>query len=242
MNEPLVALRGLAKSFPSGGEELLILRSISLDIPRGVSAAISGSSGSGKSTLLNIVGGLDSATSGSVEVGPYKLETMSEAALTAYRGSFLGFVFQFHYLLKDFTALENVMLPAYIGGLPRKEALDRARALLDDVKLEARAHHYPSQLSGGERQRVAVARALVNRPELVLADEPTGNLDPHNSDLMAEILYSTVERYGKTLIVVTHDEKVAERAQLRFRLESGVLVDRTGQADRGAPAESGAPR
>ena len=220
----LIELRALSKSFPSGNETLSILAGIDLDIPRGAKAVITGESGSGKSTLLNIVGGLDSASSGSVSVGPYRLDGLDERALTAYRGLFVGFVFQFHYLLKDFTALENVMLPAYVAGLSKKEALDRARDLLSDVRLEARASHYPSQLSGGERQRVAVARALVNDPELVLADEPTGNLDPANSAVVADLLFAAAEKRGKTLVVVTHDERVAARGDLRFRLEAGRLA------------------
>jgi lipoprotein-releasing system ATP-binding protein len=223
---PLIELRALTKTFPSGSETLSILSGIDLDIPRGAKAVVTGESGSGKSTLLNIIGGLDSASAGCVSVGPYRLDALDEQGLTAYRGRFVGFVFQFHYLLKDFTALENVMLPAYVAGLSKAEALDRARALLSEVRLDARASHYPSQLSGGERQRVAVARALVNDPELVLADEPTGNLDPANSAVAADLLFAVAEKRGKTLIVVTHDERVAERGDLRFRLEEGKVAER----------------
>jgi lipoprotein-releasing system ATP-binding protein len=142
----------------------------------------------------------------------------------------VGFIFQFHYLLKDFTALENVMIPAFISGLRKKAALEKARALLADVKLEERLHHFPSQLSGGERQRVAVARAMVQNPDLILADEPTGNLDPQNSESVTELLYSGAEKWGKTLIVVTHDEKVAERAMIRYTREGG-LLGRSDPAD-----------
>jgi lipoprotein-releasing system ATP-binding protein len=135
----------------------------------------------------------------------------------------VGFIFQFHYLLNDFTALENVMLPAYIAGAKKGEALERARALLSDLRLEDRMGHYPSQLSGGERQRVAVARSLVNDPDMVLADEPTGNLDPDSSAVVADLLYGSAIKRGKTLVVVTHDEKVAGRAQTRYTLEAGRL-------------------
>ena len=226
MNESLIILRGLSKTFPSGAEVLDILSGIDLDVPRGAKAVVTGESGSGKSTLLNIIGGLDSSCSGEATVGPYRLDGLDERALTAYRSRFVGFIFQFHYLLKDFTALENVMLPAYVAGFSKKEATERARGLLSEVRLASRSHHYPSQLSGGERQRVAVARALVNDPQLVLADEPTGNLDPANSAVVAELLFSAAERRGKTLVVVTHDERVAERGDLRFRLEAGRLADR----------------
>ncbi len=223
MNDPIVLIRGVGKSYASGTETLAILRGLDFELAPASSAAIRGESGSGKSTLLNILGGLDRCDAGSVRVGGLELGTLSEKALSVYRSRQVGFIFQFHYLLKDFTALENVMLPAYVAGESRKTALDRARSLLADVRLEGRAHHFPSQLSGGERQRVAVARSLVNDPDLVLADEPTGNLDPGNRAVVAELLYACVEKHGKSLIVVTHDERVAERAGLQYRLEAGVL-------------------
>jgi lipoprotein-releasing system ATP-binding protein len=143
--------------------------------------------------------------------------------MSVFRSKKVGFIFQFHYLLKDFTALENIMIPAYIAGLNKKDALDRARILLADVNLEERGGHFPSQLSGGERQRVAVARSMVNDPALILADEPTGNLDPANSDIVSELLYAAAQKRGKTLIVVTHDEKAAARASVRLVLENGQL-------------------
>jgi lipoprotein-releasing system ATP-binding protein len=190
---------------------------------RGSSVSVTGESGSGKSTLLNILGGLDRADAGSVMVGDSEIAGLSESALSGYRSRRVGFIFQFHYLLKDFTALENVMLPAYIAGMKKKDALERARLLLCDVRLEDRLRHYPSQLSGGERQRVAVARSLVNDPDLILADEPTGNLDSQNCALVAELLYAGAEKWGKTLMVVTHDRGVAERAEVRYTLTGGVL-------------------
>jgi lipoprotein-releasing system ATP-binding protein len=224
--ERRVAVRAenIVKNYVSGAETLRILKGLDFEIPEGLSAAVSGQSGSGKSTLLNILGGLDRSDSGRVFVGGDEISALSENELSAYRSRRVGFIFQFHYLLKDFTALENVMLPAFIAGRKKKEALEKARSLLADVRLDGRISHFPSQLSGGERQRVAVARSLVNDPAVILADEPTGNLDPGNSALVAELLYAGAEKWKKTLIVVTHDEKVAARAALRFHLEQGLLV------------------
>ncbi|MDR0562252.1 MAG: ABC transporter ATP-binding protein [Spirochaetaceae bacterium] len=223
MSEVLVRVNQLVKNYNSEAETLHILRGISFETLQGTSAAVTGQSGSGKSTLLNILGGLDRCDSGSVTVGGAEITGLSESSLSAYRRDRVGFIFQFHYLLKDFTALENVMLPAYMAGMKKKDALEKARLLLADVNLEDRLRHFPSQLSGGERQRVAVARALVNDPDLILADEPTGNLDPDNSGVVAELLYASAEKWGKTLIVVTHDEKVAGRAVYRYTLEGGIL-------------------
>ena len=228
MNDGAIMVRseGIVKNYASGDEILHILRGISFDIPAGFSAAINGRSGSGKSTLLNIIGGLDRCDGGRVLVGDTEITALSEKNLSSYRSKKAGFIFQFHYLLKDFTALENVMLPAYIAGIKKKTALERARELLADVKLADRAGHYPSQLSGGERQRVAVARSMVNDPDLILADEPTGNLDPDNSAMVAELLFTGAEKWGKTLLVVTHDEKLAARASRRYTLENGLLAQR----------------
>ncbi|GHV76604.1 lipoprotein-releasing system ATP-binding protein LolD [Spirochaetia bacterium] len=219
----LVQVRDLIKTYTSGTETLHILQGIGFEIKRGSSVSVTGESGSGKSTLLNILGGLDCADSGSVMVGDAEIAGLSESALSVYRSRRVGFIFQFHYLLKDFTALENVMLPAYIAGVKKKDALEKARLLLKDVRLEDRLQHYPSQLSGGERQRVAIARSLVNDPDLILADEPTGNLDSQNCALVAELLYAGAEKWGKTLMVVTHDRGVAERADVRYTLTGGVL-------------------
>jgi lipoprotein-releasing system ATP-binding protein len=219
----LLRVRDVVKSYASGTETLHILRGISFEVGRGSTVAVSGQSGSGKSTLLNILGGLDRCDSGSVQVEGQEITGLSEAALSFYRSRRVGFVFQFHYLLKDFTALENVMLPAYIAGMKKKEALEKARVLLGDVRLDDRLHHFPSQLSGGERQRVAVARSLVNNPDMILADEPTGNLDPLNSGVVTELLYAAAQKWGKTLIVVTHDESAARRASIRYTLEGGLL-------------------
>jgi lipoprotein-releasing system ATP-binding protein len=221
----LLTVKNIVKNYVSGNETLHILQGINFDIEEGKSVAINGQSGSGKSTLLNIIGGLDKADEGSVFLNGVEITSLSEKEISLYRATQTGFVFQFHYLLKDFTALENIMLPAYIAGVRKKEAIDRARQLLADVKLENRSGHFPSQLSGGERQRVAVARSMVNDPALILADEPTGNLDPQNSEIAAELLYESAQKRKKTLIVVTHDKKVAQRASVRFTLINGQLSE-----------------
>ncbi|MDR1420808.1 MAG: ABC transporter ATP-binding protein [Treponema sp.] len=230
----ILRVAGIVKNYVSGAETLHILKGISFEIERGASLAVTGRSGSGKSTLLNIIGGLDRTDSGSVSVGNTEISALPESALSSYRSRQVGFIFQFHYLLKDFTALENVMLPAYIAGVRKKDAVERARLLLGDVRLEDRMSHFPSQLSGGERQRVAVARSMINDPDLVLADEPTGNLDPDNSALVTELLYGATEKRGKTLIVVTHDEKVAARAELHCTLEDGTLAGMERRRNGGA--------
>jgi len=233
-NSTIICVRDLIKDYKSGTETLHILRGINFSVLQGSSVAISGQSGSGKSTFLNIIGGLDRFDSGSVKVAGGDISNLSESDLSSYRQRRIGFVFQFHYLLKDFTALENVMLPLYMMGSRKKDAIEKAKVLLSDMKLENRQSHYPSQLSGGERQRVAAARAMVNDPDIILADEPTGNLDPDNSALVAELLYAGAEKWGKTLIVVTHNETVASRAKVRYVLENG-LLEAEGLSEREAP-------
>ena len=224
----LVRAENIVKNYISGAETLHILKGVSFEIEQGLSAAVSGQSGSGKSTLLNILGGLDRTDGGKVFIDTEEITCLSEKELSKYRCKQVGFIFQFHYLLKDFTALENVMLPAYIAGMKKKHALEKARELLSDVRLDDRIEHFPSQLSGGERQRVAVARSMVNDPDVILADEPTGNLDPDNSAMVAQLLYAGAEKRGKTLIVVTHDERVAARASVRYTLENGLLTGSSG--------------
>jgi lipoprotein-releasing system ATP-binding protein len=216
----------MVKNYVSGEEILQILRGIDFELEQGSTAAVAGQSGSGKSTFLNVIGGLDRFDSGTVEVAGTDITHFSESELSSYRQAKIGFIFQFHYLLKDFTALENVMLPAYMTGIPKKDALEKAQLLLADMKLADRTGHFPSQLSGGERQRVAAARAMVNDPDLILADEPTGNLDPKNSALVAELLFEGADKWGKTLILVTHDESVARRAKIRYILQNGLLAER----------------
>ncbi len=220
----IVRLRGVSKVFRSGETDLTVLRGIDLELSEGEVVSISGSSGSGKSTLLNLMGGLDRPTGGEIHAFDYAVHSLNEADLTEFRARRLGFVFQFHFLLKDFTALENVMLPAYMIGMSRKEATGRAERLLTEVGLSERLDHYPSQLSGGERQRAALARALINEPGLLLADEPTGNLDAENSALVESVLLEVVRAHGATLVIVTHDERLARLGDRRLRLERGALT------------------
>ncbi len=223
MSEPLLVLEGVNKVYPSGSEELRVLKDLTVSVEASAITVVTGESGSGKSTLLNLLGGLDAPTSGTVRVGPYMVSHMDEEELTVYRREVLGFIFQFHYLLREFSALENIMMPALIAGIPKEEARERAGRLLDEIGLSARSHHYPPQLSGGERQRIAVARSLVNDPLLVLADEPTGNLDEGNSRMVEDLLFSLVRSRGKTLVLVTHDLNLARRGDRRFHLFQGSL-------------------
>ena len=221
----IVRLEGVSKTFQSGESTLTVLDGISLELDAGEIVAVSGASGSGKSTLLNLIGGLDRPTAGAIHACDYAVHELAETALTDYRARSLGFVFQFHYLLKDFTAVENVMLPSFMLGAPRGEATERATTLLEEVGLSERLHHYPSQLSGGERQRAALARALINEPPLLLADEPTGNLDAENSARVEAILLELVRSHGATLVIVTHDERLARLGERRFHLDRGVLAE-----------------
>jgi lipoprotein-releasing system ATP-binding protein len=223
MSEPLVECRALEKTFASDAEDLRVLQGLDLDIAAGSRVAITGASGCGKSTLLSILGGLDRASGGTVRVGAWRLDQAHERDLAEYRSGAVGFVFQFHYLLKDFSALENVALPAYMRGEAKAEAYGRAASLMNDMGLAERLDHLPSKLSGGERQRAAIARALINKPSLVLADEPTGNLDAASSRQVRELLFSLSGRYGTTLVLVTHDHSLAAEADLRYILADGRL-------------------
>ena len=221
----ILQIDNLKKTFKDNisGESLTIIDGLSMKVFEGSKNIIIGESGSGKSTLLNIIGALDSITEGSVKVGEFDLSKMDEPSLEKFRSKFLGLIFQFHYLLKDFTALENVFIPAYMTGVPKKEAMEKAKSLLVDVGLEHRMNHIPAKLSGGERQRVAVARSLINDPKLILADEPTGNLDPANAELVSELLFSMVEKYKKTLILVTHDKEIATKGDYCYKIVKGKL-------------------
>ena len=219
----ILTIKNLEKVYVTDSEKLTVLKGLNLNVEEGAKIAVVGESGSGKSTLLNIIGGIDNASSGTVKAGDWEVTSLSEAKMSEYRSYFLGLIFQFHYLLKDFTALENVYMPALIAGAAKKEAVERAEALLADVGVLERKNHLPSQLSGGERQRVAVARALVNDPSLILADEPTGNLDPANAMKIGDLLFSMADKYKKTLILVTHDMKLAEKGDCQYRIVEGRL-------------------
>ena len=224
MKNNIIEIKDLEKTYVSKGESLTVLKDLSFSIEEGTRTAIVGSSGNGKGTLLNIISGIDTATSGFVKVGKYELSKMTEKDLCKYRSEFIGLVFQFHYLLKDFTALENIFLPAYMAGKNKKIAMEKAESLLQEIGLYGRKNHLPSELSGGERQRVAVARSLINDPKIILADEPTGNLDPENASMISDLLYGVSEKYSKTLVIVTHDKEVAKKAQIIYRLQDKQIV------------------
>lgn len=224
----ILTIKNLEKVYETDSEKLTVLKDLNLTVEEGSKIAIVGESGSGKSTLLNIIAGIDSVTSGTVvagteKTGLWEVNSLNEAKMAEYRSHFIGLIFQFHYLLKDFTALENVYMPALIAGISKKEAMERAKQLLNDVGVADRAEHLPSQLSGGERQRVAAARALINDPTLILADEPTGNLDPANAQKIGELLFSMADKYKKTLILVTHDMNLASNGDKQLRIVEGRL-------------------
>lgn len=221
----IVKIKSLEKTYSNGTENLTIFKDLNLNVKEGSKTVITGQSGSGKSTLLNIIGSIDSATSGTVIAGPWNVTSLSEKEQALYRSKFLGLIFQFHYLLKDFTALENVYMAAFMAGMSKKQAKEKAENLLCDVGLEKRLNHLPGELSGGERQRVAVARALINEPELILADEPTGNLDPENALLIGNLLFSMAEKYKKTLILVTHDKNLAKNGDVCYSINCGNLEE-----------------
>ena len=204
--------------------DLEVLRGVSLEVKKGEIVSIVGASGAGKTTLLQIIGTLLPADAGEVEIDGAKIFGLNEKRTAEFRNSHIGFVFQFHNLLPEFSALENVMMPALIGGTKRKEAKERALELLDAVGLSDRAEHKPAQLSGGEQQRVAIARALINRPSVVLADEPTGNLDTHNRDEIQRLLFEVREKFGQTIVMVTHDERLAEMADRKIVMSDGAIL------------------
>jgi lipoprotein-releasing system ATP-binding protein len=221
--DALVLIEGLTKSFQHMGRTLDVLRGIDLNVYPGQILAIVGPSGAGKSTLLHCVGTLDLPSGGRIRLGKEELTTMSNSRLAAVRNRDIGFVFQFHHLLPEFTALENVMIPGLIQGRSRREMEKRATALLEEVGLVERATHRPGELSGGEQQRVAVARALALDPKLVLADEPTGNLDTATSDAIHDLFFQFNREHGTTIIVVTHNPTFAERMPRVVRMRDGMV-------------------
>jgi putative ABC transport system ATP-binding protein len=218
----MIELREVSKTVMSGSEPLTILHPLTTTIPRGQFVAIVGPSGSGKSTLLGLLAGLDAPTTGAVVIDGTDITALGEDALAKLRGEKIGFVFQFFHLIPSLTAYENVAVPMEIRGTPN--AGQRARALLEEVGLTGRAHHYPSQLSGGEQQRVALARALANDPPIVLADEPTGNLDTKNGRHIMDLLRNIHQARNTTLILVTHDAELASMADARITLRDGRVV------------------
>ena len=223
----LLEIRNLSKTYraPDGGDAVDVLRGADLKLAAGETLSIVGPSGSGKSTLLNIIGALDRADSGEVLVDGRDIEKLSDAEIATYRNTTIGFIFQLHHLLPQCTILENVLVPTLArDGGDRSGLRDRATKLLESVGLSHRLHHRPGQLSGGERQRVAVARALINAPKLLLADEPTGSLDPATGERVADLLLRTNEAARVALVVVTHNPGLAGRMQKTYRLEAGRLV------------------
>lgn len=229
----MIEVRGLKKSIRNGARTVEILRGIDLTIPKGQFAAIMGASGSGKSTLLGLLAGLDSPSEGEVILDGVSIGNLEEDQLAEVRGRRIGFVFQSYQLIPTLTALENVMLPYELNA--PGNARQRAEALLEAVGLRERLHHYPVQLSGGEQQRVALARAFVLEPPIVLADEPTGNLDSQNGQHVLELLMERQRESGTTLVLVTHDAQIAERADRRIHLRDGVIVaDEAGRMGNGA--------
>jgi lipoprotein-releasing system ATP-binding protein len=219
--------QGLSKSYIQGGEPVDVLSNLSLSVRAGERVAIVGTSGSGKTTLLNLLGGLDDPTEGSVEVMAADLAPMNESKRARWRNQHLGFVYQFHHLLGEFSALENVAMPLLIAKVSVAEARSRAKTLLTQVGLAHRCDHKPSELSGGERQRVAIARALVTQPACVLMDEPTGNLDPMTAETVLDLLLQLNRELGISFVVVTHEQHVASQMDRVLSLEHGTLVDVT---------------
>jgi putative ABC transport system ATP-binding protein len=228
----MIALRGVSKTVQSGGHPLTILHPLDLTVPAGQCLAIIGPSGSGKSTLLGLIAGLDSPSTGNILIDGVEITRLTEDELARLRGEKVGFVFQFFHLVPSLTALENILVPMEIAG--RRDARARAQALLDEVGLHDRGHHYPSQLSGGEQQRIAIARALANDPPLILADEPTGNLDSNNGRLILDLLLQVRQSRRATLVLVTHDPTVAAIADARLTLHDGRPVDEATTALAGA--------
>ncbi len=215
----MIHLEGITKSFGS----LQVLKGIDLEIAKGEIVSIVGPSGAGKTTLLQIMGTLDSPDTGTINVDGTNVSKMKEKELSAFRNKHIGFVFQFHQLLPEFTALENVMIPAFIAGVSTKEASIHAMEILDFMGLTERASHKPNELSGGEKQRVAVARALINQPTVILADEPSGSLDTHNKEELHQLFFDLRNRFGQTFVIVTHDETLAKITDRTIHMVDGSI-------------------
>jgi len=224
MSEPLLAARGLTKAYVMGKRSLEVLRGVNLDVARGEFLALRGASGAGKSTLLHLIGGLDTPNAGEIRFAGQNLAAFSERALTEFRNHRVGFVFQAYHLLPELTALENVCLPARVARVPAARAEARGRDLLARVGLAERMEHKPFELSGGEQQRVAIARALINEPDLLLADEPTGNLDSHTGGEILELLKGLRTQKQTTLVIATHDARVAANAPRVVELADGQIA------------------
>lgn len=223
MNNPVIQCRNVGKSYRDGGLNVDVLHNLDLQIDAGESVSIIGASGSGKSTLLHLLGGLDIPDSGSIVLMGQDIASLNQTRLGQLRNRYLGFVYQFHHLLSEFTALENVMMPLLIGGTARQEAAERSAAMLEKVGLGRRVGHRPAELSGGERQRAAVARALVHRPQCLLADEPTGNLDRKNAANVLDMMLELQQDLGTALVVVTHDDQLAARFKRTLFMRDGSL-------------------
>jgi ABC-type lipoprotein export system ATPase subunit len=219
----LISLKDITKSYLFDKEHYQVLKGINLEIQQGEFLSIVGPSGSGKSTLLKIMGLLDTPTSGSIKIDKMDCSQIGESKQTVLRRDFIGFIFQSYNLLPDFTALENVVLPQNIMGIPTKKAIARAKKLFDELNIGNKLHSYPNQLSGGEQQRIAIARSLINKPKLILADEPTGNLDTENKNNIAKILEKISKEHKITTVVVTHDMNIAKNADKIYCLNDGKL-------------------